>query len=42
MKVLELLSAVAPGPRFDGIPTDPPFSGEAVWDVADRAWRKRC
>jgi release factor glutamine methyltransferase len=34
-----LFSAIAPGPRFDVILTNPPFCNGRAWDTADRAWR---
>lgn len=34
-----LFSAIAPGPKFDVILTNPPFCDGMAWDIADRAWR---
>jgi release factor glutamine methyltransferase len=34
-----LFSAIAPGPQFDVILTNPPFCNGRAWDTADRAWR---
>ena len=34
-----LFSAIAPGPQFDVILTNPPFCDGSAWDTADRAWR---
>ena len=33
-----LFSAIAPGPHFDVILSNPPFCEGEAWDVADRAW----
>jgi methylase of polypeptide subunit release factors len=34
-----LFSAIAPGPQFDVILTNPPFCNGRAWATAERAWR---